>query len=112
MTNVEVGQTIYVHHRFFHDSTLTVTKVGRLYATLGSGNYRLRLDGGRAVIDKRGEPTGTAYPSREAYVQEQERRNAWEQLQRRVAVMPMPRHITHDLAGQVLALLQPSETPT
>jgi hypothetical protein len=82
---------------------IEVTKVGRLWATLGDdGRYRCdasgQVDGGHYASP------GRCYVSREAYELEQARSAAWLKFKRMVADLPeMPCWMTLDALAQMSA---------
>lgn len=83
----KVGATVYVvpdDLRWRNPATLTVSKVGRKYATLGEGYNPLRADLETGRIGDNSFSYGKAWPSKEAYEDNKRLQDAWNNLRKSI----------------------------
>lgn len=109
---LQVGQTLwYIEFNGYRRAPpeerghkVTVTKIGRHWAELGSARFRINVN--TLLADGRGySPPGRCYLSREAYLAEISLASLWGDFTRRISRINAPDGITEDAIRQAACLL-------
>lgn len=101
----EAGMEVFVKPTNRRSSfTSTITKVGRLYATLSGDRYRMRLSDWRIDGEGRSSP-GTCYPSEAYYNEKIALITAWNKFSRTIMYTTVPDGATVETIEQAAKLL-------
>lgn len=109
MSNIEPGQRLYYvpNRRYGDPQWLTVTSVGRRWATCGEGYGAIRVDMNTLQVDGRGYSSpGRCYLSKADHDNEVRRSNAWDELRKATYYGPAPKHLDADDVEALLATVR------